>query len=82
MQNDRKNTAAVLSQRADACRSTAIHVQQPQFGGFITKASRKIRHRWTKRDRGNAVTSHFELGDAHRDSILESEEMPTRQTFQ
>ena len=41
---------AVPLQRGDECRSTAIRVQQPQLGGTVPAASRKIRRRWMKRD--------------------------------
>ena len=49
MKRHRANTVAVSLQRGDACRSTAIRVQQPQLGGIVRAASRKIRRRWVIR---------------------------------
>ena len=36
----------------------------PQFGGLVLTASRKIRRRWMKRDRGNIVAVPLQRGDA------------------
>jgi hypothetical protein len=60
MKPDRVNPVAVPSQRGDACHSTAIRVQQPQLGGLVPAASRKIRRRWMKRDCNATVVNGFE----------------------
>ena len=70
MKRDRVNTAAVSSQRGDACRSTAIRVQQPQLGGMVIAASRKIRRRWMKRDRVDTVAVSLQRGDACRSTAI------------
>jgi hypothetical protein len=62
----------VSLQRGDACRSTAIRVQQPQLGGLVIAASRKIRRRWMKRDRVNTVAVSLQRGDACRSIILQA----------
>jgi hypothetical protein len=41
MKSDRPDKVAMSSQREDACRSTAIRVQQPQLGVFVIAASQK-----------------------------------------
>ena len=64
MKRDRANIAAVPLQRGDACRSTAIRVQQPQLGGTVTAASHNIRRRWMKLERVNSVDVFFQRADA------------------
>jgi hypothetical protein len=39
MKSDRPDKVAMSSQREDACRSTAIRVQQPQLGVFVIAAT-------------------------------------------
>ena len=69
MKRDSGNTLTVsskvvTSQRGDACRSTAIRVQQPQLGGTVKAASREIRRRWMKRHRANTAAVSSQRGDA------------------
>ena len=64
MKRDTENLTAVTLQRGDACRSTAICVQQPHLGGTVIAASRKIWRRWMKSDRRNPVDVSLQRGDA------------------
>ena len=59
----KRHRLAVSFQRGDACRSTAIRIQQPQLGGPVIAASRKIRRRWMKRNRVDTAAVTFQLGD-------------------
>ena len=78
MKRHRVNTAVVSLQRGDACRSTAIRVQQPQLGGPVIAASRKIRRRWMKRHRVNTAAVSSQRGDACRIRVLQPNKMPPR----
>ena len=70
MKRHRENTAAVSLQRGDACRSTAIRVQQPQLGGMVMAASRKIWRRWMKRDRADTLAVSLQHGEACRGTAI------------
>ena len=70
MKHDSVNTAAVPLQRGDECRSTAIRVQQPQLGGTVITASRKLRRRWMKRDRGNTGAVPLQRENACRSTAI------------
>ena len=70
MKRDTADPVAVPSQRGDACRSTAIRVQQPQLGGIVKAASRKIRRIWMKGHREDRTAVTLQRGDACRSTAI------------